>query len=82
MNLDHDLFNGIDRDLIILVREGNSNELNGCFEKSSILKRNSNNRPIVGLIIIDITLISKIDNNDNYKKNFIVIIFYINLPIF
>ena len=34
MNLDHDLFNGIDTDLIILVREGNSSELNGCFEKS------------------------------------------------
>ena len=69
-NLDPNLFNGIKTDLIILVREGEPNELNGCFEKSSILKRNKKNRPIVGLILIDKTLITKIDNNDKYKKEF------------
>jgi len=66
----------LDADLVILVREKRLNDnLANCKEKSQILAYNSDGRPIIGYIVINIDLWDTIVDDLDYKKEFYSYIF-------
>jgi len=72
--------NNFPADLVIFTRESidlpeEATVLETCTEKQGIIMRNSKGRPIIGYIVINFSLLSKIESNDTYKVEFLSYMF-------
>ena len=74
---DQELLNGkkINKDLVIFVKPATKNEVGKCNENYKIVKQNSKGRPIIAYVLIDISLLSSVEeaeeNSNEYKKEFL-----------
>ena len=69
--------NELNEDLVILVRtkNGDIDDMAECLEKSKVIKTNNDGRPIIGYIVINTDLYTKIDNDLEHKKEFFSYLF-------